>query len=141
MHPRRVWSAAVVVWLGLLSAATFCLPAVAQQTDSDTIITDIASWKDPAKTVLQANNVKLKKVEIRHTADQAAHKYFVFDVSFPYDPQSSETQKYFNKLYVAVLRATNNSNYALVDEDDRLRIEVGWDKSKKTMSLNLVPLQ
>ena len=50
----------------------------------------------------------------------------MFYVSLPYDPQSSETTSYFNKLYAAILQGTGQSDYALQDEDDHVRIEVTW---------------
>ena len=77
---------------------TFLSPwphAVAQQGASQTAITDLASWKHPVKAVLQRNNVKLLKVEISINKKHPEQRYFVFYVSLPYDPQSSETTSYF----------------------------------------------
>jgi ssDNA-specific exonuclease RecJ len=115
--------------------------AVAQQGDSQTAITDLASSKHPVKAVLQRNNVKLLKVEISTNKKHPEQKYFVFYVSLPYDPRSSETTSDFNKLYAAILQGTGQSDYALQDEDDHVRIEVTWNKALRKISLDFVPLQ
>jgi hypothetical protein len=115
--------------------------AVAQQQAVDTVISDVATWSHPVKTVLQKNKVKLEKVEITADKKQIGQKYFVFYVSLPYDPQSSATTAYYNKLYTGILETIGESNYALQDKNDRLRIEIGWNKAKKSLSVNFVPLE
>ena len=115
--------------------------AFAQQGAPETTITDLASWKHPVKAVLQRNKVKLSKVEISTDRKHPEQKYFVFYVSLPYDPQSSQTTSYFNKLYTGILQGTGQADYALQDEDDHVRIEVTWNKALRKMSLDFVPLQ
>ena len=115
--------------------------AVAQQAASQTVITDLASWMHPVKAVLQRNNVKLLKVEISTNKKHAEQKYFVFYVSLPYDPQSSQTTSYFNKLYAGILQGTGQSDYALQDEGDHVRIEITWNKALRRIAVDFVPLQ
>jgi hypothetical protein len=123
---------------------TFCSPgshAIAQQADAQTEITDLPSWVHPVKAVLQKNSVKLLKVQIIANTKHAKQQYFVFYVSLPYDPQSSQTTSYFDKLYAGILQATGQSDYALQDEDDHVRIEVAWNRALRKISVDIVPLQ
>ena len=124
-------SAVIAVPL-LLGATSF-----AQTKMQGTIaITDIASWKHPVKEVLTRHKVQLSKVNLTKN-----NKYPVFYVTLPYDPQSSETSEYFNQLYAEVLEANGWWSYAFHDEQDQIQIEINWDKSKKQMSIDIVPLQ
>jgi len=85
-------------------------------------------------TVLQRDNVKLLEVEISTNKKHPEQKYFVFYVSLPYDPQSSETTSYFNKLYAAILQGTGQSDYTLQDDDDHVHIEVTWNSPQEDLS-------
>lgn len=100
-----------------------------------TVITNVATWNNPVKKVFIQHKVKLSKIVlIKH------RKYSIFYVTFPYDPQSSQTSDYFNRLYAEVLAANDWLSYALQDEQDKIRIEVNWDKSKKVLTTNFIPL-
>jgi len=99
------------------------------------VITDTLSWKHPVKKILVNYKVKLYKVELTK-----CRKYPIFYVSLPYDPQSSQSTDYFHKLYTEVLAANGWWNYAFYDEEDHIKIEVEWDKKKKSMSINFVEL-
>ncbi|MBI1424879.1 MAG: hypothetical protein GC149_15640 [Gammaproteobacteria bacterium] len=100
------------------------------------VIADIANWRHPVKKVFAQHKVKLSKVVL------TKHKqYPIFYVSFPYDPQSSQTSDYFNQLYAEVLAANGWWSYTLYDDQDKIKIEVNWNKTKKVMTTNFVPLQ
>ena len=123
----------------IILSTTFseCANSSPNGSSSDSVvITDIASWKHPVKKIFSQNNIKLSKVVLTNHK-----KYPVFYVSFPYDPQSSQTSDYFNQLYAEVLAANGWWSYALQDEQDKVRIEVNWNKSKNEMTTNFVPLQ
>ena len=51
-----------------------------------------------------------------------------FYVKLPYDPQSSANDKYYDKLYLELLRANGWWNYSLDDQEDWLIISIAWDK-------------
>jgi hypothetical protein len=103
---------------------------------NNVVITNIADWKHPVKKVFTKHKVKLSKVVLTKYK-----KYPIYYVSFPYDPQSSQTSDYFYQLYAEVLAANGWSSYALQDKQDKIRIEINWDNSKKVMTTNFVPLQ
>jgi hypothetical protein len=41
---------------------------------------------------------------------------------------------------MALLQATKYEDYALVDEADKLKIEISWNKAKRKLSVDIVPL-
>lgn len=94
------------------------------------IITDISSWNHPVKSVLEKNKVILNKVELLNNK-----KLPVFFVEFPYDPNSSETKSYFNKLFIDVLNANGTWDYKFNDETWRVVISIHWDTKSKTIDI------
>ena len=121
--------------LGATSFACAKSPAEIKATDT-VVITDIVAWKHPIKDVLAKNKVQLHKVELTKN-----RKYPILYVTLPYDPQSSETTDYFNQLYTELLTANGWWSYALHDEQDKIQIDINWDKRKRLMSMDIVPLQ
>jgi hypothetical protein len=79
--------------------------------------------------------VSLKRVQID------AAKSFVFDVAFPYDPESLQTSHYFNRLYIETIAALGWKNFAFRDAPDQLRIEITGNRAKKSVSVEFVTLQ
>ena len=122
----------------IVIASTFSAcarPNTDNTSNNSNVITNIADWNHPVKKVFTQHKVKLTKIVLtKHK------KYPIFYVSFPYDPQSSQTADYFNQLYAEVLAANGWRNYALQDEQDKIRIEVSWNKNKKVLTTNFVPL-
>ena len=121
--------AAMAICLGIMTSAQAKSP-------EGEVITDIAAWKHPVKEILINNKVKLTKILLLDNK-----KYPVFYVKLPYDPQSSETNSYFYQLYAEILEANAWWSYALHVEQDQIQIEINWDKAKKEMTVNIVPLQ
>jgi len=103
---------------------------------AEEIITDIVAWEHPVKEVLKTNKIKITKVKLLHNK-----KYPVFYVNLTYDPQSTETSAYYYQLYAEILEANGWWSYALHSERDQVRIEIDWDKKKKDMTINIVPLK
>ncbi|MDH5218645.1 MAG: hypothetical protein OEX19_13170 [Gammaproteobacteria bacterium] len=132
LHKRFKW------WGINIVALTICLALVAStqsKAPAEEIITDIVAWKHPVKEVLKTNKIKITKVKLLHNK-----KYPVFYVELPYDPQSSETTSYFYQLYAEILEANSWWSYALHSERDQVQIEINWDRTKKEMTVNIVPL-
>ena len=138
MRPTIFRLASTLLTAFILGTTSFaCAKSPAEGKAPDTVvITDIAAWKHPIKEVLAKNKVQLSKVELAKN-----RQYPILYVTFPYDPQSSQTTDYFNQLYTEILAANGWWSYALHDEQDQIQIEINWDKSKRLMSTDIVPLQ
>ena len=106
--------------------------ATDQQVES-VAITDIKAWNHPTKKVFEKHKILLKKVELHEKG-----KYPVFSVALPYDPQTSSNEKYYNKIYLELLKANGWWDFALDDEDDGIIIKIRWDKKLKTMSTTFI---
>jgi hypothetical protein len=138
MTPIRsssTWRQLAIVTLPAMAFALFGgLPSYARDETADrtdtTVIEDVAHWQHPVRAILKKHKVELQKVVLKSEC-----KYPVFYVSFPYDPQSSATRKYFDELYFEVLRANGYWSYAFDDAMDGLLIHVNWDRKRKTMSV------
>jgi hypothetical protein len=115
----------------------FCTAGKAETAQEEVIIiTDIQSWHHPTKDIFKKNAVEVSKIELRSNK-----RYAIFYVKFPYDPQSSATKKYFNKLYLNILRANGWRDFSLQDNDDQITIKVRWDKHKKEAKIEIVCLR
>ena len=106
------------------------------KSQSKVVITDIVAWNHPVKAVFAEHKIPLYKVELLKNKT-----YPIFFVSLPYDPQSSETSDYYNQLYAELLETNGWWSFALNDNRDNILIKVNWDKTKKEMSLDYVPLE
>jgi hypothetical protein len=94
----------------------------------------------PVKKVFQRNKIRLGQVERADAGSTPAARRFVFHVKFPYDPQSPQTTSYFDRLYAQILDALNGAPYALIDDDDELRIKVSWDRSHGKADVEIDPM-
>ena len=119
-----------VVVVGCLSASDFSNTA----PDHSVVITDIQFWQHPTKDVFTKNSVVVSKVELKNDK-----KYAIFHVKFPYDPQSSVNDSYFNRLYLDVLRANGWNSYSIQDDEDKITIKVTWDNVNKNITTDFVP--
>jgi len=111
-------------------------PVVQADNETPTVITDIANWHHPVKKVFARHKIQINKVVLLKNKT-----YPVFYVKLTYDPQTSATTSYYHELYAQLLKANSWWSYALHSEEDKLRIEIDWDKTKKEININYVPLQ
>ena len=127
----------ILIVVVLTTTFSACASSKSDSKHADTVvITNIADWKHPVKKVFSQHKVNINKIVLtKHK------KYSIYYVSFPYDPQSSQTSDYFYQLYAEILAANDWRSYALQDEKDKIRIEINWDNSKKVMTTNFVPLK
>lgn len=100
------------------------------------IIQNIDTWNHPVKTVLKKYNVKLYKVELQNNST-----YPIFYIKFPYDPMLAHNNNYFHPLYYDTLKANGFWNYAFIDQDNNIRINITWDKSTKTLTEDIHNLE
>ncbi len=126
----------VLAALGLLLAGS---SAVAAEGDLDqkyftrdpneVVITDIAGWSHPAKTVLQKHKLTLTKVELEWDK-----KFPVFHVAtFGADPTSHAADPSFLPLLQELLTANAKWPYKLVSDDEHDGFLVLWDAKKKAI--------
>ena len=84
------------------------------------VITDLAHGQHPAKAVFSTYGVTLRKLVI-------FDRYPVFEVGFPFDPQTAPNEKTLLALCTALLKANAMRPYALVAADDGVEFDVAWD--------------
>jgi hypothetical protein len=117
-------------------ACLICMATLASaQSDDARIIEDVAKWKHPVKGVLQKYGVVVEKVELRNKGT-----YPLFYVRLPYDPQLAHNDKYFHRLYAAVLKANGYWDYELVSHVDDVRIRITYDRKSKALSEEVINL-
>ena len=113
-------------WSLILICSLFWV-TVARASDVK-VIADIKNWHHPVKAVFQKHKVELYKVALHNQT------YPVFYVKIPYDPMLGHNDNYFHSLYYDTLVANGFWNYAFVDREDGLRINITWNKKTKTLS-------
>ena len=133
---KRSVSILVAGWIGAVAFSGIAVPTASAQEKGAVVITDTTAWNHPVKNVFKTHAVTLKKVELLREGT-----YPVFTVDLPYDPTVAATNSFFHPLYFELLKANGWWDFALVSELDGIRIEVGWDKAKKTITENIVSLK
>jgi hypothetical protein len=132
---RSAFAVALLVLASSISHTAYAQAASATSQNGIVVVTDIEKWKHPTKTVFARHSVKLLKVEIDKS------KRAVFYVAMPFDPQTSMNSATLNKLLTELLRSNGWWSYALYDEQDRIRIDVAWNKKKKNLAVDIAPLE
>lgn len=90
---------------------------------SDCHDVDLATWKHPARTELEKNDIKLERVQLCN----GGH-YPIFQAQVPYDPRGY-TKDYFLPLYEHMRKANGKWPYALVDSSDAVVVYVSYPKN------------
>lgn len=121
-----------IILLTTVYANTF-KPAIKSSSDNQTI-SDITSWHHPVKKVFETYGIILRSIEL-------INKIATFNIIMPFDPQSSENEHRLNKLCIELLEANGWRNYSLRIVDDKIQINVSWNKLKRQMSLDIVLLK
>ncbi len=94
---------------------------------------DLKSWSHPTNKIFEKYGVTVSAVKLE---DNVA----TFDVIMPFDPQSSENAHHLNELCFELLKANGWWRYSLKSVEDKIEIQVIWNKKNKEMSLDIVPL-
>lgn len=92
-------------------------------------------WDHPILAVFKKYNISLYKVS--YSKDGTCP---TFHAKFEYnpDPHTPASDMYYDTVYREILKANSFYPYALVDEQDNLRINVGFeDKTKAVMMVHL----
>jgi hypothetical protein len=101
------------------------------------IVERYENWRHPVLEVLKKYGITLNKVT--YSVDGI---YPTFYAKFKYspDPRAPDADG-FHKVYFEVLKANFYHPYALVDEEDDMRIDVGWeDKKGRIMKVGISKL-
>ena len=61
--------------------------------------------------IFASNKIKLAEGNVQNPDQAQGQKHFTFRIELPYDPQSSQTRAYFNRLYPAILDALGGAAY------------------------------
>lgn len=131
-------------FLALFAVLLFSYPALAQPlnvlagTDLYTKIVHscqplaLQGWRHPVRNVLESEGIIIDKVELCN------NKTFpVFTVQLKYDPRTSDTDSFFNKLYLNLTTANGWWPYAIVDETDDVVITVITNKANHSFNVSL----
>lgn len=113
------------VFLLLLPSLAYALPALedtelysSKATDCHDV--DLATWKHPARAVLEKNDVKLERVQLCNDGH-----YPIFTGEVPYDP-TGQTKTYFLPLYQQMRKANGKWPYAIVASSDDIVVYVSY---------------
>ena len=110
----------------LLLAFLFILPVFAE---SDTeIITDIANWNHPTKTVFSNEGVIVMELEL--TKDK---KYLTFIVKLP-SPSELEDQLCFDAMLESLVHANGYWDFKVIDPSRDFSVEVSSNRSLKKIT-------
>ena len=131
------WATTIAVSLLLLATALVAPVASARAEDRDVVvIEDITSWHHPVKKVFAKYAVKIDKVELfRHKT------YPVFHVQFPFEPtEGFENARVLSKFEAELIVANGYYDYAMQDDSRGVRIEITWNKKKRELKEDFIPL-
>lgn len=92
------------------------------------------NWSHPVLLVFKQYGITLYKIS--YSKDGTCPTFYA-KFKFSPDPRAPDAES-FHKVYFAVLKANSFYPYAFVDEEDDMRINVGWEnKEKKTMRVDI----
>lgn len=100
-------------------------PTSNKKTEDVKTITDANDWNSPVKNVLDNNNIKFIKVEIKDKGT-----YSTIYVQFPYDIDGDHKSN-FRQIVKDIASANSFENYKIQDDKNAIYLEVTCDKSKK----------
>lgn len=92
------------------------------------------NWSHPVLAIFKKYGITLYKVS--YSKDGLCPTFYA---KFKYspDPRAPDAES-FHKLYFDTLKANSYFPYSLVDEDDDMRINIGWeDKAKTIMKVDI----
>ena len=115
------------------SALLFVCLNMAEAADK-ILIEKYENWNHPVLAVFKKYGISLYKVS--YSIDGTCPTFYA---KFKYspDPRAPDADS-FHKVYFDTLKANAFFPYALVDEEDDMRINVGWeDKAKKIMKVDI----
>ena len=92
-------------------------------SEDNVIADDISNWEHPVKSVLQQNDIEIKKLEL--TKDKT---YPTFFVEFPKD---IKRDYFIFKVVNEIAKANAYWDYTLIDESYNMKIEVLNDKENR----------
>lgn len=85
-------------------------------------------WSHPVLAVFKKYGISLYKVS--YSLDGTCPTFYA-RLKYCPDPRAPVSEIYYKKIYMAILKANSFFPYALVSEEDNLRINVGWrDKER-----------
>ena len=92
------------------------------------------NWSHPVLVIFKQYGISIYKIS--YSLDGKCPTFYA---KFKYspDPRAPDADS-FHKVYFDVLKANSFFPYALVDEEDDMRINVGWEnKTKKIMQVGI----
>ncbi|MDR3503256.1 MAG: hypothetical protein P4L79_11825 [Legionella sp.] len=81
------------------------------------------NWSHPVLAVFKKYGISLHKVS--YSPDGTCPTFYA-KLKYCPDPRAPVSEIYYKKIYIAILKANSFFPYALVSEEDNLRINVGW---------------
>jgi hypothetical protein len=132
---RRLLIAAVLIAsLGNFTAGTTAALPQTAKSSTEVLV------PSAVRKIFARNKIKLEMGEVRDRDQEEGKERLTFRVQLPYDPQSSQTATYFNRLYPAILDALGGAPYSLIDVTDAVRVDVNLDEARSKMLVEISPL-
>lgn len=112
----------------ILFLSTIVLSGMASASEM-ILVERYENWNHPVLSVFKEYGISLYKVS--YSKDGTCPTFYA---KFKYspDPRAPDAET-FHKLYSDTLKANAYFPYAFVDEEDNMRINVGWDDKAKTI--------
>lgn len=87
-------------------------------------------WDHPVLSVFKKYGISLYKIS--YSKDRTCPTFYA---KFKYspDPRAPASYIYYNKIYAEILHANSSFPYALVDEADNFKINIGFEDRSKTI--------
>lgn len=90
-------------------------------------------WKHPVLSIFNKYGFLLNKVS--YSMDGT---FPTFYIALKYPKNLALDSKAAEKIYVEIIKANSNFPYAIMSQDEKMRIDVGWkDKAKKTIKIDI----
>lgn len=86
---------------------------------------DLAGWHHPTRLVLESNNIKVVGLELCN-----AGIYPIFRVQLPYEVQISINDKFYHRLYLALLKANGFHPFSLRDDTANVIVEISGTRTE-----------
>lgn len=115
-------------------AVLLCSPLKEAVAADKILVERYENWNHPVLVIFKQYGVSLYKISYSRDG-----KYPTFYATFKYspDPRAPDADN-FHKIYFDILKANSYFPYALIDEEDGIRINVGWkSKEKRTIFVDI----
>lgn len=92
----------------------------------------LAGWRHPTREVLVSNKVPIVGLELCN-----AGVYPIFHVRLPYEVRTSLNDRFYHRLYMALLKANGFHPFSLRDDTDKVIVEISGTRKEVKEELEM----